>query len=138
MVLEAVDASCTDTGLTEGLYCDMCGTVFVEQQIVEATGHEERVVEGYPETCTTDGLTEGSVCGICGEELVVQEVIPAAGHVPMGDVFEQAPNCIADGSREYSCGTCGEYITEILPMDPNAHTDYDGDGICDLCQNVIN
>ena len=37
---EAVAATCTETGLTEGKYCGRCYKVLVEQEEVKALGHE--------------------------------------------------------------------------------------------------
>ncbi|MDO4542973.1 MAG: cohesin domain-containing protein [Clostridia bacterium] len=38
-VVDAVDATCTCSGLTEGLFCPICNVFIVEQQIIEALGH---------------------------------------------------------------------------------------------------
>jgi len=36
---EAVAATCTETGLTEGSHCSVCGEVLTAQQTVAAKGH---------------------------------------------------------------------------------------------------
>ena len=36
----AVEATCTETGLTEGSHCDVCNEVLIEQVVVNAKGHE--------------------------------------------------------------------------------------------------
>lgn len=38
--LEGVAPTCTETGLTEGRYCALCGEAPVVHEIVPATGHE--------------------------------------------------------------------------------------------------
>lgn len=73
-------ATCTETGLTDGVKCSVCGTVLVAQQEIPATGHTVVTDEGKAPTCTETGLTEGSHCSVCNEVLVSQEVIPATGH----------------------------------------------------------
>ena len=80
VVDEAVEPTCTETGLTEGSHCSVCGTVLVAQQVIPATGHTVVTDEGKAPTCTETGLTEGSHCSVCNEVLVSQEVIPATGH----------------------------------------------------------
>lgn len=73
-------ATCTETGLTDGVKCSVCGTVLVAQQVILATGHTVVTDEGKAPTCTETGLTEGSHCSVCNEVLVAQQEIPATGH----------------------------------------------------------
>ncbi|MBQ9112394.1 MAG: hypothetical protein IJY08_02325, partial [Clostridia bacterium] len=73
----AVEATCTETGLTEGKHCSVCETVITAQEIIPAKGHTEIAVNGKEATCTEGGLTEGKECSVCGEILVAQEAIPA-------------------------------------------------------------
>lgn len=73
-------ATCTETGLTDGVKCSVCGTVLVAQQEIPATGHTVVTDEGKAPTCTETGLTEGSHCSVCNEVLVAQQEIPATGH----------------------------------------------------------
>ena len=49
-VIPAVAATCTETGLTEGKVCTVCGEITVQQQVVDALGHD--FAEG---TCTRCG-----------------------------------------------------------------------------------
>lgn len=37
----AIDATCTETGLTEGKHCERCNKVLVEQRIKDSLGHKE-------------------------------------------------------------------------------------------------
>ena len=38
-ILPAVDATCTETGLTEGKKCSKCGEILIEQTVIAALGH---------------------------------------------------------------------------------------------------
>ena len=49
-VIPAVAPTCTETGLTEGKKCSVCGEITVQQQVVDALGHD--FAEG---TCTRCG-----------------------------------------------------------------------------------
>lgn len=49
---EAVAATCTTDGLTEGKYCSVCNIVFAQQEVVPATGHSYQY----------------GVCTVCGAE----------------------------------------------------------------------
>jgi len=73
-------ATCTESGVTEGSFCSVCGEVYAAQETIPATGHSVVVDEGVAPTCTAHGLTEGSHCSVCGLVLLEQEIIAALGH----------------------------------------------------------
>ena len=57
-------ATCTETGLTDGVKCSACGTVLVAQQEIPATGH------------TYDAVTTGNnVCTVCHQHEITQAEI---------------------------------------------------------------
>ncbi len=58
--------TCTDSGLTAGKHCTVCGKVTVAQETVKATGHaygDWKQIQ--PPTADSQGLAE-RVCGTCG------------------------------------------------------------------------
>ncbi|MBR6825830.1 MAG: hypothetical protein IKM59_04705, partial [Oscillospiraceae bacterium] len=57
---EAVPATCTESGLTEGTHCSACGTVLTAQEAVAPLGHD------YSYTDMGDG-THGITCSRCYE-----------------------------------------------------------------------
>ena len=79
-ILPAQKATCTESGLTEGKKCSVCGEILVEQTVVSALGHTEETVAGKAATCMEAGLTDGKKCSVCCETLVEQEEISALGH----------------------------------------------------------
>jgi len=74
-----ISPTCTQTGLTQGSYCETCKVVLLSQQIIPALGHTEVIDNAVNPTFTQTGLTEGKHCSVCNEILVVQQVIPALG-----------------------------------------------------------
>ena len=105
-VLPAKEATCTETGLTEGKKCSVCGEVLVKQEEVAAKGHTEEVLAAKEATCTETGLTEGKKCSVCEEVLVKQEEVAAKGH------------SFAEGK----CTVCGaddpDYVAPETPAEP--------------------
>ena len=73
-------ATCTETGLTDGTKCSVCGEILEAQKEIPAKGHTDVTIPGKAATCTETGLTDGTKCSVCGEILVAQKEIPAKGH----------------------------------------------------------
>ncbi len=67
--------TCTETGLSEGSHCQVCGEVLKAQEAIAPLGHTEVVVPAVEPTCTEPGCTEGLHCSVCGEILKSQELI---------------------------------------------------------------
>ncbi len=61
---EAVEATCFETGLTEGSHCSVCGEIIVAQNIIDKIPHSFSKTVVSP-TCTDKGYTEYN-CSVCG------------------------------------------------------------------------
>ena len=148
---EAVDATCEETGLTEGSHCSVCNKVLVEQEVIEATGHTEVVDEAVAPTCEDTGLTEGKHCSVCGEVLVAQEEVAATGHTVVTDEAVDA-TCEETGLTEGShCSVCGEVFVAQEVVEATGHTEVvdaavdatcEGTGLtegkhCSVCNKVF-
>ena len=75
--IEALPATCTETGLSEGTKCADCGEILVAQEETPALGHTEEVIPGTPATFDEKGTSDGVKCSVCGLVLVAQEETPA-------------------------------------------------------------
>ncbi len=75
----AVAATCTESGLTEGSHCSVCGEILAAQQVIEALGHDHVIAPAKFPTESETGLTEGRHCERCGEIFAVQTEVPALG-----------------------------------------------------------
>ena len=99
-------ATCTESGLTSGAVCTVCGVVTTPQMTIPAIGHTEAVLEGIPESCEANGLTEGKICLVCGEVIQEQEVILTSGHSYEADVT--VADCTSGGFILFTCSICGD------------------------------
>ena len=99
VVVAGKEATCTETGLTEGKKCSVCGKVLVEQTVIPVKEHTPVVVAGKEATCTELGLTASRKCAYCNELIEKQEVIPALGHdkAPYGASF--SATCDREGNE---------------------------------------
>ena len=114
---EATDPTCTESGLTEGSHCSVCGEILVAQQTIEATGHEfgEWTLTTEP-GCVTPG-EETRYCANC-DETDTREVDPV-GH-EFGDwILTTEPDCTTAGEETRYCANCDE--TETRVVDPLGH-----------------
>lgn len=129
---EAVEATCSRTGLTEGSSCSVCGKVQIAQEetptlphdfsdtskrtcancrepnpnYVEPHTHTPVIDRAVSPTCYSTGLTQGSHCLTCGEVLVAQEVIGTRTH-DFSNIYN--PTCAY-------CNTANPYYTSpVVP-----------------------
>ena len=121
VVIPAVDATCTSTGLTAGLECADCGALLVPQEQTEKLAHTEEVIPAVAATCSATGLTEGKKCSVCGEVLVAQEQTEKLAHTPV-TMEDVAPSCTAAGSHGgEKCSVCGAILSAPEVVAPAGH-----------------
>ncbi|MDO4475764.1 MAG: fibronectin type III domain-containing protein [Lachnospiraceae bacterium] len=72
---QAVEATCTSTGLTAGTHCGRCGAVLTAQKSVAKKDHTVVTVAGKAATYIASGLTEGKYCSVCKQVLSAQQTI---------------------------------------------------------------
>ena len=129
---KAVEPDCTNTGLTEGKHCSVCGEVLTAQTVVDALGHTEVIDAAVEATCTATGLTEGKHCSVCNKILVAQTEVSKLDHEwvdadcntprtcsickgtegePQGHSYKSvvtAPTFEAQGYTTHTCSNCGD------------------------------
>lgn len=76
--IDAVAATCTEKGKTEGSKCSVCGKVLVEPTETDYAEHTPVEVAEEAPTDIADGHKAGTKCSVCGKVLSGCEVIPGA------------------------------------------------------------
>lgn len=112
-------ATCTETGLTDGLHCSVCKKVLVAQSEIPKTNHEYnasyKVIKDA--TCTEKG-TIRYYC-ICGK--TKDEELPLAEHEAVVDKAVAA-TCTKEGKTQGShCDICNKVI---IPRETVPKTDH--------------
>ncbi len=116
--ISAVGATCSTTGLTAGVKCEVCDATIVAQTATEKLPHTEVEVPAVDPTCTETGLTAGKKCSVCDEEIEAQETVDALGHINEEKTVEST--CTVAGTKETVCTVC-DFVSahEELPLAPH-------------------
>ncbi len=157
-IIPAVPATCTETGLTEGLKCSECGEILTAQEEVPAKGHTPVTAGSSAASCIVDGFTGITYCSVCNAALNRGEDIPATGtHIPAEAVeaIILPATCGKDGVKLIvtKCVSCGETLSanaEVIPATGAHSTElrnqkdasctkegYTGDQYCTVCKQTI-
>ena len=137
----AVAATCTQSGLTQGSHCSVCSEVIVAQQVIPAKGHATVIDPAVPATCTQSGLTQGSHCSVCNEVIVAQQVVKALGHLERMVPGYAATYTSAGLTDGIFCDRCNEWVVPqvIIPKLKPAHLigDVNRDGNVNVLDAVL-
>ena len=123
------EATCTETGLTEGSKCSVCGEVLEEQEEIPAKGHSwGEWTQTKPATCTEKG-TETRTCTAC--DAAETRDIEALGH----DYTDVQPTWAWDGytsaTATFKCTRCThtEEVTAAIKSSVTTEATCEGTGV---------
>lgn len=106
---EAVAATCTSTGLTEGSHCSVCGTVITEQQVVAKTDH---TYNGYG----FDETSHWQECTVCGEKTESVSHSMQDGECTVCDYAEGMDFTLSADEKYYTVSGIGTVTSSALKI----------------------
>ena len=129
-------ASCTETGLTDGIICERCDAILDAQEEIPALGHSNAAAVKENEqaaTCTVDGSYDSVVyCSTCGAEVSRETVtVKAEGHKEVVDAAVAATCTTAGKTEGKHCSVCNEVLVAQTVVDALGHN-YEN-GACSRC-----
>ncbi len=149
VVDEAVEPTCTKTGLTEGKHCSVCNNVLLAQEVLPTTEHTYGdLIPATPATCDSQGNVAYYECSVCHnlfdqnkEWIAAEDVVIPYGH-DYGDWVAESPaTCTEDGTRGYyHCAKCGGYFDEdkqallSLVIPATGHTEAIDEAVSATCE----
>ena len=109
---DAVEATCTQEGKTQGSHCGVCGATIVAQRTVAKKNHTPVIDAAVEATCMQEGKTQGSHCGVCGTVIVAQTKVDKTSHTIVIDQAIPA-TCTEPGKTQGShCDVCKTVLEE--------------------------
>ena len=122
IILNSVEATCTETGFTMGKKCSDCDDILVQQTIVPAKGHKEIIVKGQESTCIETGLTDGKKCSVCNETLLEQQITKKKDHIE-ATIIGTSATCTEEGLTDgKKCSVCNTVLLEQQIINAKGHT----------------
>lgn len=113
--IDRVEPTCTESGLTDGTYCEVCKTVLTEQQPIPPRPHDYRMRIVEP-TCTENGYTLYT-CATCRDSYTTRETARLGHRYGLwhenGDSTHTA-TCVRKGCGRSATVACTP-LTYLLP-----------------------
>ena len=111
-IVSGYAATCTTTGLTDGVTCSRCNEIVKMQVIINALGHKEIITTGKEATCTTSGTTDKITCSRCNTVITNSTTIPALGHDIVYDDGYAATCSMPGLTTGERCSRCDYKVTQ--------------------------
>ncbi len=130
---KATEPTCTQTGLTEGSHCSVCGEVFEKQETIDALGHTEVADKAVAPTCAATGLTAGTHCSVCNTVLTAQQTVAKLPHVEVEDAAVAA-TCTSNGlTAGKHCSKCNAILVKQQTITAPGHTEVTDAAVAATC-----
>ena len=98
----AVAATCTTDGKTEGKHCSRCSETLIAQNNIPASHTDGEWITDKEANCTEDG-SKHQVCSVCSATIKTDTIV-ATGHSIY--ITSCPTTCLENGYDEYKCKKC--------------------------------
>lgn len=98
---------------------------------------ETEIVNAKDASCSEKGYTGDKICVNCKTVLEKGEETPTVNHSFVNYISDNNASCTKDGTKTAKCEYCDKTDTIADANSAKGHIDSDGDGICDICGEVI-
>ncbi len=132
VIVPAVKATCTSTGLTEGKKCSVCNLILVAQNIVPKTAHTYTETITTQATCKAEGVKTFK-CS-CGNKYT--EKIAKKAHTIVADAAVE-PTCAKEGlTAGEHCSVCNTVTVAQQTVAKKQHTVVDVPAVEATCSKA--
>ena len=112
-------ATCTETGLTDGVKCSTCNKVITNQETIPATNHSYKSTVTAP-TCEAEGYTTYT-CSSCDHSYIGNKVA-ATGHKAQ-TIYGKSATCTATGlTNGTKCSVCDKTLSAQTVIPAKGHS----------------
>ena len=144
-----VEPTCTESGLTQGSHCEICGATIIAQEIIPK---QEHIYSEWKITVPVACMVQGEkirICENCGN--VDKQIMEALGHeYPDWWVVDEEATCGKDGLKSRHCIRCNEKtdVTVIPATEYHSYEEWttikmptciqngEEQQVCKICGNV--
>lgn len=115
------EATCTESGLTDGSHCSVCHTILAEQEVIPAKGHTpyQNWETIKNPTCISHG-EKVRRCSVCGEVAETANIDVTDHQVVIDE--SKAATCLTSGLTEGShCSVCHTVLVPQEVIQPKGH-----------------
>ena len=107
-------ATCTESGLTDGKKCIVCGEILVAQSVIDATGHSFTDYQPDNNATDTEDGTKTAKCDHCDATDTVVDEGTMVKHTPGKWKVTKKATCVEPGLRKTTCVDCGKTLEEVI------------------------
>ena len=132
VTVKGTAATCTKTGLTDGVKCSVCNVTITAQKEIAALGHSWNAGVVTKEPTEKETGVRTFTCTVC--QTTKTESIPELGHEHKYTAAVTAATCTKDGFTTYTC-TCGNTYTADVVAAPG-HTEVVDKAVEASCENT--
>ncbi len=141
-------ATCSGKGI-KTFTCTVCKSTRMEE--IPEIGHVNKITKFAKEaSCKSEGYTGDVYCQDCGILIEEGKIIPKTEHVWNDGEITTSSTCTTEGTKTYTCTSCGTTKTEAIAAAGHGATEirnkkdasvtsegYTGDTYCTICNQKI-